>query len=307
MHAAIDIGTNTVLLLVAEIHRDTIKPIREEQRIPRLGRGVDSSGNLDQGSVDRVIRALNEYRQILENNYPNIDSLKVTATSAVRDAGNREDFIQRVMKETGLGIKVLSGKEEAEYTFTGALSMLSDISKAAIIDIGGGSTEIALGDNNDLIDSHSFDMGSVRFTERYLNNDPPTKKETGICREAIKELLDDRLFDYKDPGKDFPLIGVAGTVTSIAYMDMGLEIYDTQRINGYVMSREQIGQWTDRITDMPAAELLECYPKVMEGRAEVIAAGILILDEFMHYYDIPELRVSTGGIRHGAILQKAAL
>ena len=306
MHAAIDIGTNTVLLLVAEVQNNILRPLYEEQRIPRLGKGVDASGNLDHDSMERVINALKEYKQILETNYSQINSLSVTATSAVRDAGNREEFIHRVKKESNFDIKVLSGKDEAEYTFAGALSMLPDTSEAMIIDIGGGSTEIAIGENKNLIDSHSFDMGSVRFTERYLKHDPPGKNEIRQCRGAIEKLLDERLFDYKGQGKESPLIGVAGTVTSIAYMDLGLDAYDTQRINGYIMSLEQISQWTVHITDMPAGELEKRYPKVMKGRAEVIAAGILILKEFMQHYEIPKLKVSTGGIRHGAILKKAA-
>ncbi len=302
MHAAIDIGTNTVLLLVAEVHNNILQPLHEEQRIPRLGKGVDASGNLDHDSMERVFNALKEYKQILETNFSQINSLSVTATSAVRDAGNRKEFIGRVKRETNFDIKVLSGKDEAEYTFAGALSMLPDTSKAIIIDIGGGSTEIALGENKNLIDSHSFDMGSVRFTERYLKQDPPDKNEIRRCREAIKKLLDDRLFYYMGSEREFPFIGVAGTVTSIAYMDLDLEHYDTQRINGYVLSREHISQWAARILGMSSRVLEKRYPKVMKGRAEVIAAGILILDEFMHYYEIPELRVSTGGIRHGAIL-----
>lgn len=307
MHAAIDIGTNTVLLLVAEIQNNALKPIHEEQRIPRLGRGVDASGNLDHDSMERVIHALKEYKQILETNFSQINSLSVTATSAVRDAENREEFVHRVKRETNFDLKILSGRDEAEYTFTGALSMLPDTSKAMIIDIGGGSTEVAIGENKNLIDSHSFDMGSVRFTERYLKHDPANKSEIRRCRKVIKMLFNSRLFDYNGPERAFPLIGVAGTVTSIAYMDLDLEHYDTQRINGYILSREHISQWAVRISGMPAGELESRYPKVMEGRAEVIAAGILILDEFMHYYEIPELRVSIGGIRHGAILKKAAL
>ncbi|MGK7370344.1 MAG: Ppx/GppA phosphatase family protein, partial [Candidatus Halalkalibacterium sp. M3_1C_030] len=124
IHAAIDIGTNTVLLLIAEKEGPNIHTLLEEQRIPRLGKGVDSSGNLDKESIQRVVDVLKEYRQIINSSYPNIQSLTVTATSAVRDAENRKDFTEKVQEATGFKVKVLSGEQEADFTFKGALSVL---------------------------------------------------------------------------------------------------------------------------------------------------------------------------------------
>ena len=187
LHSAIDIGTNTVLLLVASKNGKGLETLREEQRIPRLGKGVDASGNLSDASMDRVIQALNEYREILNIDFPNVRTLSVTATSAVRDAANREYFIDRVKEETGFSISVLSGTEEAELTFLGALSMIPGTDVATVIDIGGGSTEIAYGRKEQLLDSHSFNMGSVRFTERFIKSDPPGKEQVISCRNEIKK------------------------------------------------------------------------------------------------------------------------
>lgn len=302
LHAAIDIGTNTVLLLVSAKKDEIMEPIREEQSIPRLGKGVDASGNLSELSMDRVIEVLMAYKKILQSEFPNIKSLTVTATSAVRDAVNRSFFMDRVREETGFEIKLLSGREEAEYTFAGALSMLSEAGQAAVIDIGGGSTEIACGKNGVLGDSHSFNMGSVRFTERFIRSDPPEKDEVIRCRNEIKKILQSRPFDFVHQIEEVALVGVAGTVTSLAYMDIGLTKYDTEQVNGYCMTAEKINKWVKEISESNVNSLEETYPEVMKGRAEIILAGLLILDEFINFYDFPELVVSTGGIRHGAIL-----
>ena len=303
VHAAIDIGTNTVLLLVAVKHEQVLEPILEEQRIPRLGKGVDASGNLSETSTERVLDVLKEYRHILNADFPNVQNISVTATSAVRDAGNRDYFVDKVKEETGFELKVLSGKQEAELTFQGALSMLAELDDAAVIDIGGGSTEIAYGKKGKLLDSHSFNMGSVRFTERFISSDPAEKEQVISCRNEIKNILYTRPFEFGRDSKKMNLIGVAGTVTSLAYIDLGLLRYDTDQINGYRLSRNDIKEWVAKISMTKVKTLEEQYPEVMKGRAEVILAGVLILDEFMDFYGIPELRVSTGGIRHGAILQ----
>lgn len=301
-HAAIDIGTNTVLLLVAETEGRTLTPIREEQRIPRLGNGVDASGNISDHSIEKVLNVLKEYKVLLSSDYPHLKTLEVTATSAVRDAANRNYFIDTVREETGFEIRLLSGIEEAEYTFNGALSVLSSIDEAIVIDIGGGSTEIAYGKQGVLKDSHSFNMGSVRFTERFIDSDPPESHEVISCRDEIKNILKARPFNFYHGSEQINLIGVAGTVTSLAYMDLGLSKYDSDQINGYKFPVEIIKHWVGKISETSVKILEEDYPAVMKGRAEIILAGLLILDEFMNFYEIPELVVSTGGIRHGAIL-----
>ncbi len=302
LHAAIDIGTNTVLLLVASKNGKGLEPLREEQRIPRLGKGVDASGNLSDASIDRVIEALKEYSEILNTDFPNIKTLSVTATSAVRDAANRNYFIKKVKDESGFSIRVLSGTEEAELTFLGALSMIPDTDIATVIDIGGGSTEIAYGKKEQLLDSHSFNMGSVRYTERFIKSDPPKKEQVISCRNEIKKILHTRPFHLDQDKGRLNLIGVAGTVTSLAYIDLNLSSYDIEKINGYRLSRRDIKEWVAKISMTKVSTLEERYPQVMKGRAEVILAGLLILDEFMDYYGITEVMVSTGGIRHGAIL-----
>lgn len=301
MKASIDIGTNTVLLLVAEVEGDALKVIEEQQRIPRLGAGVDESQNLSGPAMQRVIKALKEYQLIVQERYPGVDQIIVTATSAVRDANNREEFLAKVVEETGLQVKVLSGFEEARYTFLGALSVLSaeiTDSENVIIDIGGGSTEIASGKDG-IRDRYSFDMGCVRFTERFLKDDPSTGDQIRGCREAIGKMLGEYSFNVTHQSQ---LIGVAGTVTSLAYIDKQLDGYDSEMLSGHILSLASISKYISEFKQYSSTELENNYPKVLKGRADIFLAGLLILEAFMKKYGFDELVTSTGGIRHGSIL-----
>lgn len=300
MKASIDIGTNTALLLVAEVEDKTLTVIREEQRVPRLGTGVDHSRQLSDEAIGRVIQFLEEYQEIIESDYPSVDSIQVTATSAVRDAENRDHFLKVVKQETGLKVRVLSGLDEAKYTFLGAKSVLDHqkTNSNVIIDIGGGSTEIAYG-TLQVQDRYSYDMGCVRFTERFLSNDPPTEDQLADCRDEISRILKDYEFNFVD---DASLIGVAGTVTSLAFIDKELSSYSSETISGHQLTVQDINDYISLFKSWPAQKLVIEYPVVMKGRADIFLAGLLILEEFMRKYNFTELITSTGGIRHGVVL-----
>ncbi len=301
MFASIDIGTNTVLLLIAEIKNQKLKVLREEQRVPRLGKDVDRDKNLSEAGIGRVTAALKEYQVIL-NDYSLSDGVVVTATSAVRDAKNRDSFCDKVKNEIGWDIRILSGNEEAQWTYSGALSMLNIVSDESviIIDIGGGSTELAYGKGESLLDSHSFNMGSVRFTERYLKHDPPLHAEIEYCRQAAADMLAKRPF-HKD--HMVGAIGVAGTVTSLAYIEQKLDHYDPEKISGYKLRSKNITGFIEEFSKIKTSEIMQKYPEVMAGRADIIVAGLIILESFLKSYKLDEITVSNGGIRHGAILK----
>lgn len=303
MKASIDIGTNTVLLLVGTTETNRVQVLEEQQRIPRLGTDVDQSGILSSDSIDRVISVLRDFKGLVEQKYPAIDNIFVTATSAVRDAKNRRDLIEAVKENTGLQVHVLSGLEEAEFTFAGALSMLDDnesIEKNVIVDIGGGSTEIAHG-KREIEDRYSFDMGCVRFTERFLSDDPPTQDQIKKCRKAVNEVFEEHHFNFK---KHSFLIGVGGTVTSLAYMQKQMDQYDSRQLSGHIITRDAMQKVIQKLKMNSSTILFKEYPTVMEGRADIFLAGLLILDEFMSTYNFNELATSTGGIRHGTLLAK---
>lgn len=304
MKAAIDIGTNTVLLLVAEFDDGRLNVIEEKQRAPRLGKGVDRNKNLSNDAMERVISVLLDYKKHLEEHYSDVEDVSVTATSAVRDANNRKDFLDQIKRDTGFSVEVLSGLEEAEYTYKGSLSVLARewlAESNVILDIGGGSTEIAIGKGTTLSDRHSFDMGCVRFTERYLQSEPVTEREIQECRQAIEKELENHPFSIDE--KSTRLIGVAGTVTSLAYIDLDLKKYEAQKINGFKITIEKLKNYIRKFSDIRTEDLIEKYPEVMKGRADIFLAGLLILEGFMGYYSYGNCIVSTGGVRHGAILE----
>jgi len=300
MKASIDIGTNTALLLVADRQDGKLRILEEQQRVPRLGEGVDESKNISASAVQRVSKAIEEYQAVIKDEYPAVKELRVVATSAVRDANNREEVLQQIKKRTGIHIKVLSGFEEAQYTFSGAQSVLNDFStnQKVVIDIGGGSTEVASGQNN-VRDRYSYNMGCVRFTERFLKDDPPTGQQISECRKAIRDMLETYEFNFAD---ESVLIGVAGTVTSLAYIDQGLKIFNSEKLNGYEISLKKLQRYISEFKEWPVDKLVDTYPVVMKGRGDIFLAGLLILESFMQHYSFDRLITSTGGIRHGILL-----
>ena len=299
--ASIDIGTNTVLLLVAEIENGKIQPLQEKQRIPRLGKGVDKEKNLHPESVKRVLENLLEYKQYLDQHYPGVASNTiVTATSAVRDASNRTEFQQLVKQKTGWSIQLLSGSDEAHTTYRGALSVLEDRTGKAnlILDIGGGSTELAFGRDLELKSAVSMDMGSVRFTERFFDGSPPNKVQISKAISEIQRLLNIQT----KPDGEFDLIGVAGTITSIAAIDLGLKDYDVDTLNGFYLKKCTIEKLIDEFSKKTWQKIEEDYLRFLKGRGEVVLAGILILREVMNWSGRDSIITSTGGIRHGILL-----
>ncbi|WP_440998820.1 Ppx/GppA phosphatase family protein [Fodinibius sp. SL11] len=299
MKASIDIGTNTVLLLVAELDGNSLTVIDEQQRIPRLGSGVDESKKLSKGAMQRVIDSLNEYRKIVRKKYPEVENIYVTATSAVRDAENKAEFLDLVEQKTGLKVQVLSGLKEAEYTFLGAQSVLNDVEGSKlVIDIGGGSTELAYGQEQ-LEDRYSYDMGCVRFTERFLKNNPPTDLQIQECRDAIKRVLEEYRFNFPT---QTTFIGVAGTVTSLAFIDLKMSSYNAETLSGHIITKKKLQSYINRFCSYTSDMLGKKYPEVMKGRADIFLAGLLILDEFMKSNNIEELITSTGGIRYGTLI-----
>ncbi|HET8866324.1 MAG TPA: Ppx/GppA phosphatase family protein [Gracilimonas sp.] len=305
MKAAIDIGTNTVLLLIAELENGIIKPIHEEHRVPRLGKGVDADKNINEAATQRVISALKDFKDIITSDFPKVDTVTVTATSAVRDAKNRQEFIQKIKNETGFTIQLLSGKEEAEWTAAGALSVLEVTEEETLIlDIGGGSTEVAQVKEDSVLDAHSYDMGSVRFTERFLHEDPPTGKQILTCKKEIKHLFDSRPFSTNSK---VHAVGVAGTVTTLAGMVLDLKEYHPEKLNGHALTVNDIQSVISEFSSTASNKMLEKHPVYLKGRADIFLAGMLILEGFMTQYGLEKLIVSIGGIRHGAVINSRSL
>jgi exopolyphosphatase/guanosine-5'-triphosphate,3'-diphosphate pyrophosphatase len=295
--SSIDIGTNTVLLLIAEVNEDgTIKPLFHAQRLPRLGRGVDSSRRLTAESMERVIGILREYRRQVQEH--GAASTIVCGTSAVRDAANREEFALRVFRETGFTLEVLTGQMEALWGYRGAVSGVPGLRAALVVDIGGGSTEFAAGNERLLHASRSVDTGSVRLSERFFLHDPPAPEEIEQARASVRREIP---AIEVPPGATF--VGVAGTATALAVLAQGLKEFRISAVTNYPLARPLVDQLFSRLSALPSRAIRE-LSAVMEGRADVITAGALILQEVMRHFACHEILVSERGLRYGLLVRE---
>ena len=287
--AAIDQGTNTTRLLVAEVDGSQIDEVVKRTRITRLGEGVDTRHQLLPVPIARVRNCLTEYRRELES--LGAERTLLVATSAVRDAENGEAFLGEIEWSYGFTTRLLSGDEEAELTLRG-VGETGD--STVVVDIGGGSTELIGSDQR-----VSLDIGSVRLTERHLPSDPPTETELEACAAAVRSVL-------PDGPRPERAIGVAGTVTSLAALDLALAEYDPERVHGHRLTLDGVQQQLSRLASMPLAERRE-VPALDPDRAPVIVAGAVILREVLAHFGLEEIEASERDILHGAALEAAAL
>ena len=288
--AAIDLGTNTTRLIVADVTDGTVDAILRRTTITRLGEGVDARRRLLPLPITRVRNCLSDYRRELES--LGAERALLVATSAVRDAENGDAFLGEIEWSYGFTTRLLTGEEEADLTLRG----VGRVDEGTIvIDIGGGSTElIAAGDRV------STELGSVRLTERYLASDPPVDGELEELAGAIRSLLQEHDLSANRG------IGVAGTVTSLAALDLGLVEYDADRVHGHRLGQDAVRGQLERLAALPLAERRE-VPGLEPERAPVIVAGAAILLEVMHHLDLPEIEVSERDLLDGAALEAAAL
>jgi exopolyphosphatase/guanosine-5'-triphosphate,3'-diphosphate pyrophosphatase len=301
--AAVDIGTNSTRLLVADIYAGRIEDIERETRVTRLGEGVDERHRLLPVPVARVRNVLSDFRRQLES--LGAERTLAIATSAIRDADNGEAFLGEVEWSYGFATRMLSGHEEAMMMFRGVTSERELGAGTVIVDIGGGSTELVAGEPDGVHWHDSLDIGSVRLTERFLDSDPPTAAELESCATAVRALLSERVPEEIRSGTR-SAVGVAGTITSIAALALGLEEYDRDRVHGFELTAEALREQLDRLASVPIAERRQMRPLDPE-RAPVIVAGAVIARETLTFFDLTALEVSERDILDGAALAAAEL
>jgi exopolyphosphatase/guanosine-5'-triphosphate,3'-diphosphate pyrophosphatase len=270
--AAIDCGTNSIRLLLADVADGRLTDIARRMEIVRLGEGVDRTGRLSDAALARTRKALQVYAaEIAELG---IDRVRMCATSASRDASNAADFRDMVRGVLGVDPEVISGDDEARLSFAGAVSGLDAEPPYLVVDIGGGSTEFVTGADG-VEQAISMDIGCVRMTERHLPSDPPTAAEIAAATRDITGAVDTALAAV--PGRAaHTLVGLAGTVTTVAALAQGLPGYDPSRIHHARVSREAVAKVADELLAMTTAERL-ALPVMHPGRADVIGGGALIL------------------------------
>ncbi len=292
--AAIDVGTNTVMCLVADVHPEgNLEVVADKERFARLGEGVDRSGRLAEAAMDRVVARLEECKATAKRY--NANSIVIAATSASRDATNTHVLIERVWDELKLDYRVISGDEEAELSFRGALAMVPDVSEACVLDIGGGSTEFIVGKGGEIRYRHSVDMGSVRLTERFLSSQPPSSAEIHRGEREVRAVLD-TISAHAFAG--LPLIECGGTARVLTTLIGSNDSAPT-------IPLEIVREWRDRLLLM-SPELVRCLnPSVLTGREDVAAAALLILDAIMSHFGFESFLAGQGGLRHGMALASA--
>lgn len=307
IRSTIDIGTNTILMLIAEYENGIIKTILDIQRVPRLGKGVDANRNILPESIQKAIDILVEYSDISEDH--NSEKITATATSFIRDSHNKEEFLNAIRLNTDIEIEILSGSDEAKWTFAGGVyDKLGTGVRLTTIDIGGGSTEITTTSSpvssiDELLklqlSGKSMNIGSVRINEKFLSHHPPAFDDIMNAENFINEHLKEIDFDIS--GTD--LIGVAGTVTTLGAIVLGLNKFEASKVDGLIITITEIENVLSRLTPMPIEELYG-MGDYMTGRADIVIPGILILKCFMKKFGFDKVKVSTKGLRYGVFLRE---
>jgi exopolyphosphatase/guanosine-5'-triphosphate,3'-diphosphate pyrophosphatase len=293
--AAVDLGTNSTRLLVADVDAGRVDEVVRRLTITRLGEGVDRRRRLLPLPIARVRNCLVDYRRELEA--LGAERTLAAATSAVRDAENGEAFLGELEWSYGFTTRLLGGDEEAALTFAGATGGRAVAAGTVVVDIGGGSTEI-VGERGHV----SLQLGCVRQTERFLHSDPPAPEELELCAAGIREELAQVPAELRGG----PVIGVAGTITTLAALDLGLAEYDPERIHGHRIAREAVARELDRLASLPLAERRE-LPGLEPERAPVIVAGALLARELLDVLGADGLETSERDLLHGIALEAAKL
>jgi exopolyphosphatase / guanosine-5'-triphosphate,3'-diphosphate pyrophosphatase len=288
----VDLGTNSTRLLVADVEDGAVRERERRLTITRLGEGVDERRLLLPTALARVRNVLADYRRALEA--AGAERTLAVATSAVRDAENGEAFLGEVEWSYGFETRLLSGDEEARLTFQGVAAGRELPPGTMVVDVGGGSTELVLDGWH-----QSVDLGCVRLTERFLRSDPPTAEELEACRRHIRSLL---------PAEPRPVhaVGVAGTVTTLAVLSLGLDHEDPAAVHGHSLGADWVEAKAAQMAALPVATL-RTLRGLHPDRAPVIVAGALVLMEALRHFGLDELEVSEQDLLHGAALAAAAL
>lgn len=298
---AVDIGTNSVRLLVAEADGGgpgvPLHPLDRRMRITRLGQGVDRARALAPDAIARTVDVLHEYRVALDDH--GVTRLRATATSAARDAANRDEFFAAATDALGVTPELLSGEEEARLSFLGATIGLDAPGPYLVVDIGGGSTEFVLGTDapTGLV---SLDIGCVRVTEQFLESDPPAPEELSNAVTTVRDLIADVPRVVPGASDAATLVGLAGTVTTVAAIEQGLPEYDPARIHHFVLTRDAAEDVFRTLATEPAAQRAH-NPGLEPGRVDVIVGGAVVLVSVLRVLGFDEMLVSESDILDGLV------
>ena len=314
--ASIDIGTNTLRLLIADIDDKRLKPVFLKRIITRLGGGYTETAGIADKAQERTIKALKLFSEKLKEY--RVEEVRAVATSVVRRAKNRDGFLGSVREQTGLEVNVISGDEEARLSLLGVLSVIKagtdfkSVPKCLVVDIGGGSTEFIAVADGKMAGAWSLEMGVVHLTEKYLKTDPPTKEELGNMESEIEGIISDLRCKILDSGFLTPnsklqtlnstlFIGTAGTITTLAAIDQGLEKYEPDKINNYILKYAAIKKIYNHLTSLHLRQREEIL-SLEKGREDIIIPGAAIVLKTMEGFGFSSITVSDAGLLEGILL-----
>lgn len=316
--AAIDIGTNTLRLLIAEKAptKHAMKPLGYKRTITRLGGGYTEDKGIDAESAERTFRALEDFKADIDKHEVEPEHIRAVATSVVRKAGNAEWFIEEVKKRTGLIVEVISGVEEARLSFMGVVFVLETRGlmdqRRLVMDIGGGSTEFIISSGMEIKAMWSTELGVVALTEKHLQTDPPTKDELSSLGSEVDAGIDDLKRGMGeielDPGmiskeEGFELVGTAGTITTLAAIGQKLTEYAPHKVNNYILTKVQLKDIYENLLSMPNKERLNIIG-IEAGREDLIISGCVVAQKVMDAFGFEFIKVSDGGLLEGIILKE---
>lgn len=297
--ASIDIGTNAVLLLLMHESGGVLKEILDRSTITRLGQGLIESGRLSLEAMERTAGALEGYRRVIDDHGARI--IRCFGTSALREAANRDEFIRMIRERAGMAVSVFSEYQEAYYTY---LSVKSDPAVTGrdlvIVDIGGGSTEITRGGRERFGGYVSLPVGTVKLTELFIKHDPPLREEL----ERLSRRVRDEIGSPEAIGSETTVVGMAGTMTTLATMILGLREFDKGRVHGVTIPVTALDEWIERLSAMTVRERKE-IPGMEAGREDLLLQGMVLMREILRAYKAKGFVVSTYGARYGVIYEKA--
>ena len=298
LKASIDLGTNTCLLLIAEVESRCVnKVLGDYARIIRLGEGVDKTRYLQPEAIERTLKCLDEYRKIISTAGILPGDVICVATSQARDAENGSEFFAMVEADLGFVFRVVSGKDEARLSFKGSLLPNMEASNHAVVDIGGGSTEFVT-----VKDGRSVDLGSVRFTERYLKSDPVTDEEFNICLNEVDGKLEE-LVDWRSAvPSNMQMLAVAGTATTLASWHLKLREFDAAGIEKVQLTNANLFQMVKELKRMTVKERRD-QTGIDPKRADVLLAGAMIMWRTMERLKFQRCNISTRGLRYGVLME----
>jgi exopolyphosphatase/guanosine-5'-triphosphate,3'-diphosphate pyrophosphatase len=305
--AVIDVGTNSVKLLVADVQDGVAQPVLEESQQTRLGKNFYDTHRLQPDAIEQTARAVADFAKTARGQ--DAASVRVFATSATRDAVNPTDLVSAIEKESGLKLEIISGSQEAEWAFQGA-TCGTDLAKTPLLllDVGGGSSEFIIGHGGHKSFAHSFRLGTVRLMEKSPHSDPPTPKELSQCRDWVTQFLRKEIHPLLEPvlqrekkAGPLQLAGTGGTTTILARMELKSDRFDRAQIEATHLSLKQIQLHLNHLWSLPLAQRKK-VPGLPASRADVILTGVLIFEAVMQEFGFEELRVSTRGLRFAAVM-----